>query len=226
VISALNPNTLLGRGILVVSIVGIALNPLIVGALIRQGLSIPTHLFPFDGYRPLSGNLVIPCQEGASGCHPLVSAGGPVQWDYHLVLPWLTFALFFLPIYTRVIRNRVRETLGESYVAVARAKGASEFRVLRRHVLRIALLPLTRMVALEVGGALTASIYIEHVYALNGLGDLAFKTIQADRGAYDLPLVTSIFVVVAAVIVVLNLAADLVQAWLDPRVRLQPSGGR
>ena len=79
VISALNPNTLLDRGILVVSIVGIALNPLIVGALIRQGLSIRTHLFPFDGYRPLSVDLATPCQEGAIGFHPLVSAGGPVQ---------------------------------------------------------------------------------------------------------------------------------------------------
>lgn len=226
VISARHPNTLLDRGILVVSIVGIALNPLIVGALLRQGLSIQTHLFPFDGYRPLSGDLVYSCQKGAIGCRPIVLHGGPGQWAYHLVLPWLTFALFFLPIYTRVIRNRVRETLGESWVTVARAKGASEFQILRRHVLRIALLPLTTMVALEVGGALTAAIYIEHVYAFNGLGDLAFKTLQADRGAYDLPLVTSIFVVVAAVIVVLNLVADLVQAWLDPRVRLQPSGGR
>ncbi len=226
VLSALRPHTLFDRGVLAVSIVGIALNPLIVGALLRQGLSIQTHLFPFDGYRPLRGDVVFPCQPGAYACHPIVLRGGPAQWAYHLVLPWLTFALFFLPLYTRVIRARVRETLGDPHVAVARAKGASELRVLARHVLRIALLPLTTMVGLEIGGALTASIYIEHVYALNGLGSLAFSTLQADRGAYDLPLVTAIFVTVAAAIVALNLLADLLHAWLDPRIRLGPLAAR
>jgi peptide/nickel transport system permease protein len=73
---------------------------------------------------------------------------------------------------------------------------------------------------------LTAAIYIEHVYLFNGLGTLAFQTLQADRGAYDLPLVTAIFVLVAAVIVVVNLLADLVQAWLDPRVRLEKQAVR
>ena len=81
-----------------------------------------------------------------------------------MILPWLTFALFFLPLYTRMIRARVLETLDASHVAAARAKGASEFRVLRSHVLRPALLPIVTMVGMDLGGALMASMYIETMY--------------------------------------------------------------
>jgi peptide/nickel transport system permease protein len=219
-LSALRAQTLLDRSILAVSIVGIALHPFIIGTLLRRGLAETLSVFPDGGYYPLTGHVYHEVCVGTQPCKNVAIGGGPVDWAYHLVLPWVTFALFFLPLYTRIIRARVRETLGDPHVAVARAKGASELRVLRRHVLRIALLPLTTMVGLELGGALMASIYIEHIYGFNGLGSLTLNSLAGGQVGFDRPLIVAIFVVVAGAIVILNLVADLVHAWLDPRVRL------
>ncbi len=224
-LSAIRAQTLIDRSILAISIVGIALHPFIVGTLLRKGLADGLSLFPDGTYYPLTGHAYGRVCEGAQPCRDVAIGGGPVDWAYHLLLPWLTFALFFLPLYTRIIRARVRETLGDPHVAVARAKGASELRVLHSHVLRIALLPLTTMVGLELGGALMASIYIEHIFGFFGLGTLTLQSLAGDQVGFDRPLVVAIFIVVAASIVLLNLIADLVQAWLDPRVRLQPGSG-
>ncbi len=219
-LSALRAQTLLDRSILAVSIVGIALHPFIIGTLLRRGLAETLSVFPDGGYYPISGHVFQHVCVGTQPCKYVAVGSGPVDWAYHLVLPWLTFALFFLPLYTRIVRARVRETLGDPHVAVARAKGASEVRVLRRHVLRIALLPLTTMVGLELGGALMASIYIEHIYGFNGLGSLTLNSLAGAQVGFDRPLIVAIFVVVAGAIVILNLLADLLHAWLDPRVRL------
>jgi peptide/nickel transport system permease protein len=139
-----------------------------------------------------------------------------------MILPWLTFALFFLPLYTRMIRARVLETLDASHVAAARAKGASEFRVLRSHVLRPALLPIVTMVGMDLGGALMAAMYIETMYGLGGFGSIMLSTI-AGGGAnfgFDLPLIAALFFVIAVAVILLNLVVDLLYGWLDPRVRL------
>jgi peptide/nickel transport system permease protein len=79
----------------------------------------------------------------------------------------------FLPLYARMIRTRLLETLGEPFVLTARAKGASELRILRRHVLKNALLPIMTMLAMDMGTALTAAIYVETVFGLSGLGLVA-----------------------------------------------------
>lgn len=142
------------------------------------------------------------------------------HWTTHLILPWITFALFFLPLYVRLIRTRVLETLSEPHVATARAKGASELHVIFRHVLRPALIPLTPMVAMDLGGALMAAIYIEFVFTLGGIGSIVLQVLSPERAGYDLPLVAALFFVIAAFIVLLNLIADVVQAALDPRIRV------
>ena len=87
-----------------------------------------------------------------------------------LLLPWICFSLFFLPLYVRMIRVRLLETLGEQYVVTARAKGASERRVVVGHVLRNAIAPVLPMAAADAGTALTAAIYIEVVFVMPGLG--------------------------------------------------------
>jgi peptide/nickel transport system permease protein len=217
---------LLDRGILFGTIFGIALHPLIIGFLLRQTFGATLHLLPTGGYCTLSTPHAIvlpPSATHTTTIRSTIPCHGLGAWTSHLILPWLTFAIFFLPLYVRLIRARVLETFAEPHVATARVKGASELHVILRHVLRPALVPLTPMVAMDLGGALMTAIYLEVVFALGGIGNLALRALSPDRSGYDLPLIASIFFVVASLIVVLNLVADVVQGALDPRVRTAPT---
>jgi peptide/nickel transport system permease protein len=225
-LSALRANTATDRLVLLVSIFGIALHPFVVGYALRAVFGDWVHVAPQHGYCPLRGQ-GFPVVTGASfiPTQPPKPCGGFSDWASHLVLPWTTFALFFLPLYTRIIRTRVLETLGEPHVAVARAKGASELRVLRRHVLRIATLPLIPMVAMDIGGALMAAIYVEIAFGFNGIGSLVLGLLQGNGfGAYDIPLIAGVFFVIGGLIVVLNLVADVTHYFLEPRLRLSAAG--
>ena len=101
-----------------------------------------------------------------------------MQWAYHLVLPWCTFAILFAATYVRMIRAYVIETLSEDYVRTARSKGASEARVLRNHVVRNALLPIVTILGMDIGLALGGAFFTETVFGLPGLGKLAVGSID------------------------------------------------
>jgi peptide/nickel transport system permease protein len=137
-----------------------------------------------------------------------------------MALPWLTFVLFLLPLYTRMIRARVLETLDAQHVVTARAKGASGLRVLRHHVLRPALLPVATMIGIDLGGAIMAAVYIEYVYRLPGIGSLILNALGRSGASFDLPLIAALFFVIAAFAILLALLVDLLYSWLDPRARL------
>ena len=92
------------------------------------------------------------------------SCGGPADWAYHMILPWLTFAILFAASYARMIRSNVMDTMGEDYVRTARAKGAPESLVIRKHVLRNALLPIVTMLGLDIGVALGGAIFTEAIF--------------------------------------------------------------
>jgi peptide/nickel transport system permease protein len=115
-----------------------------------------------------------------------------------------------------MIRANVIETMNEDYVRTARAKGASEWRVLRAHVLRTALLPTVTMLGMDVGLALSGAIFIETVYGLNGLGKLALQGVNT----IDLPTTQGVVVFATTAILLFTLAVDCVYAWIDPRIRL------
>jgi peptide/nickel transport system permease protein len=221
VLSAVRAQERIDRIILSISVVGIALHPFLIGFFLTK-FSDYTHVTPHGGYcHPFSAPPAPPPSGLPSDAFPPPCAGlGP--WAYHMILPWLTFALFFLPLYTRMIRARVLETLETQHVTAARAKGASELRILRSHVLRPALLPLATMIGMDLGGALMAAIYIETIYGLGGFGSLMLSVVSGNGVSlgYDLPLIAALFFVIAAVAIVLNLVVDLLYGWLDPRVRL------
>jgi peptide/nickel transport system permease protein len=225
-ISARYAQTWIDRTILLVSIFGIALHPFVVGAILRNVFAVHLKVLPYGVYCPLRGTATELVQNPNGTPVTLNYApptcGGPRDWAVHLLLPWITFAFFFLPLYVRMIRARLLETMSEPYVMTARAKGASEGRVLRKHVLKIALLPITTMLAMDMGTALTAAIYVETVFGLRGLG---LAVVQAINGQtfYDLPLIVAVVFVVAATIVVLTLIVDLAYGFLDPRIRLRGS---
>jgi peptide/nickel transport system permease protein len=138
-----------------------------------------------------------------------------------MAAPWLVFALFFVPIYLRMIRTRLVATLSEQYVTTARAKGATESRVVVHHALRNATGPLLPMVALDAGTAITAAIYVETIFGLPGLGHLAVVGLTGEIGQihYDLPFLVSLVLTIGVFVVALTTLADIASAWLDPRIR-------
>jgi peptide/nickel transport system permease protein len=224
-LSALRAQTAFDRAILLFAILGIALHPLLLGVGLVNFFSGFLHVLPIGSYCHLLPvkHQPPPQLQPPAGTSPTVLAppcGGPLVWAQHLVLPWLTFALFFLPLYTRMIRARFLETLDAQYVVAARGRGVPELRLIRSHALRPALLPLVTMVGLDLGGALMAVIYIDSIYGLAGIGTLLRNGIADPvTGTYDLPLIAAVFFVVAAFTIFVTFVVDVLYAWLDPRVR-------
>lgn len=144
-------------------------------------------------------------------------------WDrvidiaHHLVLPALTLSLFYLALYTRLMRASMLEQQGMDYVTTARAKGLSERRITFRHVLRNALLPVVTMAGVQVGALIGGSVVVESVFGWPGLGMLAFESLFAR----DLNLLLGIFLLSAVLVVIVNLAVDILYSILDPRIEVR-----
>ncbi|MEM8792343.1 MAG: ABC transporter permease [Pseudomonadota bacterium] len=139
-------------------------------------------------------------------------------WDiaHHLVLPTITLSLFYLALYTRLMRASMLEQYGQDYVTTARAKGVTERRIVFVHVLRNALLPVVTMAGVQVGALIGGSVIVESVFAWPGLGMLAFEALFAR----DLNLLLGIFLLSALLVVAVNLVVDIIYSSLDPRIEV------
>lgn len=144
------------------------------------------------------------------GWLPVAGSGTPA----HLVLPALTLGAGMSGILVRMTRASLLETLADDYVRTARAKGASQRRVVVRHALPNAATPLVAVIGLQLGAVLAGSVVTETIFAWPGLGRLVVEAIQSR----DYPVVQGAVLVIATATVLANLAADLAQAMLDPRV--------
>jgi peptide/nickel transport system permease protein len=133
----------------------------------------------------------------------------------HLVLPVVVLAAGVYGLMVRVIRTSVIDALGEEYVRTAEAKGLSRWRVLRRHVLRNALLPAVTVLGLEFGLLAAGVFVVESVFQWPGIGNYAFQAIQAND--YNATLGATL--VIAVIYVVINLIVDIIYLYLDPRIR-------
>ncbi len=133
----------------------------------------------------------------------------------HLFLPTLTLTLAFLAEFYLVMRSSLLDVLGEDYITTARAKGVREKFVLRRHAVRNALLPTITLIALSFGFVLSGAITVEYVFSYQGLGLLTVNALEAR----DYPLLQGVFLFASAAVIALNLVADLVYGYFDPRVR-------
>jgi peptide/nickel transport system permease protein len=131
-----------------------------------------------------------------------------------LVLPVLTVGLASAALLVRLVRGSVLEVLSQDYVRTARAKGLTERAVVYKHALRNASLPVVTVLGLEFAQLLIATVVVETVFGIPGLGSLSLLAISAR----DYPLVQGVVLVIAAFIVFMNLLVDLLYAWLDPRV--------
>ena len=180
ILSALRPRSLLDRLAMLFVLIGISVHPIWLGLILVYVFGHKLHLFPLGGY----------CDFFYAGTSE--SCGGPRQWAYHLFLPWVTFGMLFAALYVRMIRASVLETLHNDYVTTARAKGASEWRVVRAHVLRNAFLPVITMLGMDIGMAFAGSVFVESVFGLPGIGRLAVRSLQRQ----DLPPIMGIIVLV------------------------------
>ncbi|MEH3148140.1 MAG: ABC transporter permease [Methylobacterium frigidaeris] len=132
----------------------------------------------------------------------------------HLVLPSLTLALVFLATYLRIMRASMLEVMSLDFVRTARAKGMGETGIVVRHALRNALLPMVTLVGLQAGTMLGGSVVVESVFALPGLGRLAYESVVQR----DLNTLLGIVFVSALLVIAVNFAVDLVYGRLDPRI--------
>jgi peptide/nickel transport system permease protein len=224
-IAATRPRSWIDRLSLGLSVAAISTHPLVVGLLLQLFVGNRWKLLPASGYCTVSkpsAAAVRQVQQFAPTGTPL-PCGGVGQWAWHLILPWITFALFFVALYMRIVRARMLEVLEEPFVRTARAKGASEFRVVRSHALRNAIAPVVTMTAMDAGMAIGIAMYIETVFGLPGLGRTLIRALAGFQG-YDLPVILAVTLVAAAVIIVLNVVADLVLLVVDPTVARR--GGR
>ena len=204
VYSALHPRSRTDRFAMASVLVGISAHPVWIGLMLSYIFGFRLELFPIQGYCNLKGSIA------GQSC------GGPADWFYHMILPWIAFAVLYAAFYVRMIRANVMETLNEDYVRTARAKGAPEGQVIRSHVLRNALLPVVTMLGMDIGIALGGAIFTETVYQLPGLGQTAIIGINNQ----DLAIVQGVIVFATVAIIVFNLIVDLLYAWIDPRIRL------
>ena len=139
----------------------------------------------------------------------------PTQGLRSLVLPAVTLGLALAAVVTRTLRSSMLEALSEDYVRTARAKGLSEARVIRGHVLKNALIPVVTVLGLQLGTLIGGAVITEYVFALPGVGRLVVDAVFAR----DYPLVQGVVLLIALGFILSNLAVDLLYGWIDPRIR-------
>ena len=197
--------TISDRTVSLLALIGVCSHPMVLSILIRSLFHGRLHWTPPGGYCPLTN--------GQPGCN------SPADWATHLTLPWLTFALLFLALYVRMVRVSVAETLPQDFVRTARAKGASSFQVMTRHVLPNASLRILTMIGMEIGTAHGVCIYVEAAFGLNGLASRAVFAMSGSTNL-DLPVIMALVFVISTIVVIGNFVVDTLYAVLDPRLAL------
>jgi peptide/nickel transport system permease protein len=175
------------RGSRVVALLGVSIPNFVLGPLLILAFAIEFNWLPVSGRGDLR----------------------------HLVLPAVTLGLAMAGILSRMVRASLVEVLGQEFIRVARAKGLSERRVILRHGLTAALIPVITIVGLQFGALLSGAIITETIFAWPGLGRLTLQAIQAR----DYPLVQGCVLVISFGYVVVNTMTDFLYAYVDPRVR-------
>jgi peptide/nickel transport system permease protein len=196
--SAIKAGRFADRFLTIIALIGISMPVFWIGALMNHYLGFKLGWFPNGGYVEFTED--------------------PVDWAYHLILPWTALAILFIGFYSRVLRSNVLDTINEDYVRTARAKGLTEWRIMVHHVLRNSMIPIVTLWGLDFGAVVGGgAILTETVFDLQGVGQYAAESI----GQLDVPPVLAVTLFSAFFIVLLNAIVDIIYAYLDPRIRLQ-----
>jgi peptide/nickel transport system permease protein len=188
VLAAIYRNTWVDRLCLGIAVLGQALPNFFFALLLIMLFSISWHMLPVSG----SGT-----------------------WK-HFVMPSIALGYYAAPAFMRLIRAGMIEVLGADYIRTARAKGLPVRTVIFKHALRNAIVPVVALAAVQLGFLLGGSVVIETIFALNGLGYLAYQSITYK----DFPVMQTIVLLLSGIYVLLTLASDIANAWLDPRIRV------
>jgi peptide/nickel transport system permease protein len=151
---------------------------------------------------------------------PILPTSGSETWQ-HFVMPTIVLGYFAAPAIMRLTRSGMIAALETDYIRTARAMGISPRKVLFKYALRNAVIPVVSVAAAQFGLMLAGSVVVESVFALNGAGRLAWESILRS----DLPTVQALVLCFSLIYVVLTFAADVLNAWLDPRMRLTNAAG-
>jgi len=187
VVAAIRPNSIIDRVALFVSVAGQAMPSFWFGLILIVLFGIKL------GWLPPSG---------AS------------TWR-HFIMPTIVLGYYAMPAIMRLTRAGMLEVLNSDYIRTARAKGASEGRVMFKHALRNAIIPVVSLAAVQMGFMLGGSIVVESVFALHGAGYLAWESIARN----DLPTVQALILIFSMFYIIFTFLADVLNAWLDPRMR-------
>ncbi len=190
-LAALRRNRPLDHAIRVVTMIGFAMPPYWIGLILILFFGLWLRLFPISGF-----------------------GSGPLDHLRHLFLPALTIACFLAPILVQSLRSSMLDVLAAEFIEVARAKGLGEWRILVKHVLRNALIPVITVLAVNIGWLVSGAVIVEYVFSLPGLGSLLVRSV----GYRDYPVIQGLSLVFAVIVVVVNLLADLSYMLVDPRV--------
>jgi len=196
VIAAVTAGRLTDRVVTIIALIGISMPVFWLGIISRYFLAEKNQIFPDGGYIPITQN--------------------PLEWGWHLILPWFVLAVLFIGFYGRVMRGNILDTIHEDYVRTARAKGVAPNTVMRKHVLRNSLIPIVTLFGLDFAAVLGgAAILTEYVFDLHGVGQYAAQSVRN----FDLPPIMGVTLYGAFFIVFFSAIVDLVYAFLDPRIR-------
>ena len=189
VIAALRRGSALDQGLMVGSFVAVSAPQFVVGLLLLYIFAVKLDWFPISGYGSFS----------------------------NLVLPSVTLGILGSGWYSRMMRSSMIDVLRADYIRTARAKGLGRARVVLRHALPNAILPIIAMIGIDIGIFMGGIVVVESVFGWPGIGQLAWQAIQR----VDIPIIMGVTLVSATAIVLGNLLADLITPFIDPRIRLR-----
>jgi len=195
-ISALRVGRVIDRALMIFAIVGVSIPIFLLAAVLLYLLAFKTNVFPNTGY---------------------VGISDPIQWAYHLVLPWFCIAVLSVGFYSRVLRSNLLDMVNQDFVRTARAKGLPPRQVFTRHVLRNSLMPIITMFGLDFATLLGgAALVTEAVFNIPGVGQYEAQAI----GNLDVPPILVGAMFTGFFVVLFGAFADIMYALLDPRIRL------
>ncbi len=195
VLAAKRHGSIVDRMVMGFSVMGFSVPVFVIGYSLIYVFASELRWFPTTGYRRI--------HDGA----------GP--WAYYLVLPTLTLSVVYIALIARMTRTSMLEVLSEDYVRTARAKGQIERKVLFRHALRNAAVPIVTVIGLGIALLIGGVVVTESVYSIPGLGRLTVEAVLAR----DFPVIQAVILMFSFVYVLINLLVDLVYSLLDPRIR-------
>lgn len=185
----------LDRMLMGFSVLGFSIPSFVIGYLMIWAFALHWNWFPTQGYTRLGDNFW--------------------DWLHHLILPAVTLSIIYVALIARVTRAAVAEALTEDYIRTARAKGVSELRVLMRHALTNAAIPIVTVIGIGIALLIGGVVVTETIFAIPGLGQLTVDAVLSR----DFPLIQAITLFFSVIYVLINLLVDLSYLVLDPRVR-------